>query len=1135
MVRAQTFRIGERFEIAKALSQEVKRLAWKRRLWALMAAFGVLVASASSVLLAFAILLRFAELVPALAFIWLARFGIALGTVSSMLSIWLGVRWLFRERLNQVLRAIDDAVGGETFRNAFDLANLREDETFVSPQFARIAIAEAWRKWQEANGNGLASTLTAHHRKRAFVAWAIALPLLCSVLLSVRFGWLSFPSFLELYRDAQAISAFEKHGRLRLSVLWNGKEATREMTVLKGSIVTAEVEASSQRLPLPKRLQVWLAWQVDGKVERTRMEKVGDGVFRAELTAAESGVLYAFSGKVESNRIRLQVVLPPQIAEWLVTVEPPSYTDLPSETFSSPKWQPLTVLKGSKVAVLGTATESLTEARTEFADSRSLLPTNSLSVEDRTVKWEGVVLAPVKMRLQFVDKFGFVGETDWLTINIRPDNPPKVVVSVSSDSAVAGGFLPLTVRAEDDFGVSEVSLQLGLGDAKQPPISPLSVPLNIAPSQQVEQTLALPIPADAAGKVLWVRAIAKDNDAISGPKSASSKWLSVRIREPEELAGTLQEWLERLKVWESWLQKGEWAKAQQELSRWLQRWRELIQQAQWSETPLTHQWLAEWLSHWQEHLRQKDLEGALQELWQMQRALERSLAEQKLAELAQEISALRAQQETIHDALRRHARPSSLASNQQQIAERTNEFVEKLKREADRWEKLDEPTVAFALQDVARILQRRPTEQAMRQAQGAMEQELREMALLRTHEALTDLREAEERLTSPTQSPLAQLYRRERNLLAQLLEQTERLRRDQTLLRQETENPQPSSLSTPKVSPQLPSKILSPPSPPEWGEVESLTPKREPALQTPQQSLAERQQQLRQRTEQMRRPLSEALRAVPQLSPEALHNLQEATAQMSDAAKTLQQGLSEAIRQQATRHQRAAESALQRLAENLRQALTMEQGTATQQMGAGENEAMALAQRQAQILRETQRLHRQQMQGQTPSQMRLRQLGAEEGTIRNALSRMEGFFGDALPPELRQRMQQSSQHLRWLEQNLPEGRLGKDAQQRQQHVLETLLQLAQVLSGQQGNQQGQQQARQGQTPSRPDINWGRFVEHGPPMRQVPEALQGAKGGASFAEPAKSISVPPPTPSTMLRPSVLPAYRDSVRKYQQQIR
>jgi len=125
MVRAQTFRIGERFEIARALFQAVKWLAWKRRLLALLAAFGLLVASVSSVLLAFTILLRFAEILPALTFIWLARFVIALGIVSSALSIWVGVRWLVRERLDQVLRAVDDAFGGETFRNAFDLANLR--------------------------------------------------------------------------------------------------------------------------------------------------------------------------------------------------------------------------------------------------------------------------------------------------------------------------------------------------------------------------------------------------------------------------------------------------------------------------------------------------------------------------------------------------------------------------------------------------------------------------------------------------------------------------------------------------------------------------------------------------------------------------------------------------------------------------------------------------------------------------------------------------------------------------------------------------------------------------------------------------------------------------------------------------
>ena len=81
MVRAQTFRIGERFEIAKALLQAVKRLAWKRRLWTFLSAFGLLATSVSSVLLVFAILLRFSELVPALAFIWLVRFGVTLGIV----------------------------------------------------------------------------------------------------------------------------------------------------------------------------------------------------------------------------------------------------------------------------------------------------------------------------------------------------------------------------------------------------------------------------------------------------------------------------------------------------------------------------------------------------------------------------------------------------------------------------------------------------------------------------------------------------------------------------------------------------------------------------------------------------------------------------------------------------------------------------------------------------------------------------------------------------------------------------------------------------------------------------------------------------------------------------------------------
>lgn len=1130
MVRAKDVSIGEKFEPAIALKRAVNLIAWQRKIWTSLAVSSLFAATVATATLAFVALFAVADYIATATVIWLFWLIPTFSTAAAIAVGFVGVRWLAQDRFAKVLVCVDQKLGGDEIRNALDLARLREDEKLVSPQLALVAIYRAWQIWQNASKNGLPKELLANHKKRACASLAVALLIFLSALLTAHIANFSFPALTEIYRNAQAVLAFERSGQLQLTV------ADDDKVVLKGTFVSVLVRAYCQNSPLPENLTVWISQRTEGKEERIRMQRLDGDEFFAKLVISENSTLRAFSGKVKSNSVHLKAVNPPQIAEWLITVEPPTYTNLQPETFTSSQWLPLRVLKGSKVTILATATEELRNVQCEFSVARSQTPSAFSLSDNRTIQWTATVLTPVRMKWRFVDKFGFAGETSWLDIRVQTDKPPEVSVTAGANPAVAGGFVPLTVRAEDDFGISQLAVQFGLSDEKKQPSSIRSVPLSFVPSTQVEQTLALPIPVEAVGKVLWVRAIAKDNDAVSGAKVSNSQWLLVRICEPEELLGTLQDWLERLKAWESWLQKGEWTKTQQELEKWLRRWQELLQQAQWSETPITQQWLAEWLSHWQEHLRRQDLESALHELWQMQIALERALAEQKLAELAQESAALRAQQEAIYNALRKFARPSSLAPSQHQLSERTKEFVNELNKEAKRWESLDEPNIAFALQGAAQVLERRPTDQTMLQAKEAMEQELREMALLRTHEALTDLREVEELLTSPTQNPLAQLYRRERNLLAQLLEQTERLRRDQSSLRQETEKSISSfrSESTRFESPgfQFP-QAMTPPPPPSWSEVEELSMERKTTQQPSQrQSLAERQGQLKQRAERMQRPLREVIRAVPQLSPDAHHTLQKAIGQMSDATKLLQKPSSYP---NAVHHQRQAESALQRLSEILMEALMTEHGTATQRMGAGENEAMALAQRQAQLLRETQRLHQQQRQGAMPSPARLRQLGAEEGSIRDALSRIEGFFGDALMPELRQRVQQSLQHLRWLEQNLPEGRLGNDPQQRQREVLETLLKLAQVLSGQQGNQQGQQQARQGQTPSQPDINWGRFVEHGPPMRQIPEALQGVKGGAAFVEPFRGKNALTLPSLTLPRTPIPPIYRDAVQKYHRQIR
>lgn len=1138
--------IGKQFEPAKALQRAVLMLAWKRRAWTVLTVVALLETTVAVFALTTAVIFAEHLRLSPHTLLWLLHASLGVPFIATVTIFAAAVSWLLRERFHHVIAEADKTLGvGDSLRNALDLAKLREDEQFVSPLFAKAAITQAWQQWQTAAQNGAVLSLTCLHRRRAALAWSIAA--LSGIGSFIIWQWLgvSVLALLSLYHEAKAVLEFERHGRLQVRI------DDADGIVLKGSRVRASVQAFNG-----KATMVRLCWQTDSGIRWLPTEPIGKNRFAATVTVSENGTLQAVCGKVKSKSVRLRAVLPPRVTEWLISLEPPAYTELPTDTFMTDEPQPLSVLKGTAVSITVTTSAPLQNAQCVM--SNGLMSNGSMSNEqwmvetsERTAQIRFVAMRPVRWRLRLFDRYGFDGETGWHTVTVEPDEPPTVRVLLETGIAMAGGFMPLTIQAEDDFGVSALALQFGLGDAKRPPSQPRTAPLTIAPNRKVERSLMLPMPITAVGSHLWVRGIAKDNDEVSGAKTSLSPWLVVRIGTSEDIIGTPHDWLQRLRQLEVWMQKGNWQKVRQELAQWQKDWQEQIRQAQWTNQALPHQWLAQWLEHLQEHLQRGDMTTALRELWQMQQALERAIGEQRLAELAQEASALRAMQEAVSDTLRQNANPQSLTTTQKHIAQRTEWLRQGLQDEMKRWEQLGEANIAFMLLDAAKALERRPTTQAMEQAAAAMQQRQTDAARQRSDEALSDLREVEERLTSPTQSPLAQMYRQERNRLAQLIEQTERLRRDQAALRQQTEakSRQRSAESETKQpssplhsAPRTPRSLLSPPPPPSWSEVEQLTPQqlfRSPSPAFRSLSPVERQRELRQRAEGLQRPLGDAMRTTPQISPQAPHHLQRAIEQMQQAEKELQKPESSGQKAEtAATYQRQAEQALRQLAEVLRQALQMEQGTAAQRMGAGENEAMVLAQRQAQLLRQTQQLHQQRQQGQRPSPSQLQRMGAEEGNIRRALSRAEGFFGDALPSELRQRLGQAQEQLQWLEEQLPRGETGEPTQGRQQQVLETLLQLAQALSGQQqGNQQGQQQrqGQQGQQPTTPDINWGRFVEHGPPLLEIPEALQGKKGGAAFVERAKGSVVLPLQPIVIPRITVPPAYHDMVQRYQRLMR
>ena len=246
---------------------------------------------------------------------------------------------------------------------------------------------------------------------------------------------------IALYRDAQAVLAFERNGKLRLQL------SDADGIVLKGTsvMVTAEAEGG-------KATFVRLRWQTPKGTHWLVMRPVGDNRFVAQLVVTESGKLQAVCGCIKSPSVSLLAVLPPRIGEWLVSVEPPDYAGLPAESFAEPPLR-LRLLKGTKVTVTATASSVLSAAQLLCEPTTSA----DVATDGRQVTIRFTVRQPFRWRLRLRDRYGFEGLTSWQRVEVQPDDPPKVAVLTGVKAVVAGGFAPLTVRAEDDFGVRQLA------------------------------------------------------------------------------------------------------------------------------------------------------------------------------------------------------------------------------------------------------------------------------------------------------------------------------------------------------------------------------------------------------------------------------------------------------------------------------------------------------------------------------------------------------------------------------------------------------------------------------------------------------------------------------------------------------
>jgi|GEM_PF-5373757 len=157
----------------------------------------------------------------------------------------------------------------------------------------------------------------------------------------------------------------------------------------------------------------------------------------------------------------IEVVAPPRVVRFDITLDPPAYTGLPQVT-DSRRVGHVEALVGTRVTLVGTSSAELAEARLLQGDAAEPV-TLPLGPDRRTFSYEFVVdtVGNTTYRLELVGTGG-VTAANPISYAIRgiADQPPLVQIeSPRSDVTVTPvGTVPVVVTGSDDFGLASVRL-----------------------------------------------------------------------------------------------------------------------------------------------------------------------------------------------------------------------------------------------------------------------------------------------------------------------------------------------------------------------------------------------------------------------------------------------------------------------------------------------------------------------------------------------------------------------------------------------------------------------------------------------------------------------------------------------------
>ncbi|MEK7335043.1 MAG: DUF4175 family protein, partial [Candidatus Binatota bacterium] len=296
--------------------------------------------------------------------------------------------------------------------------------------------------------------------------------------------------------------------------------------VVRGSTVTIHAAASGA-LPKSMELLLWSGAADDrekGPEERVPMDAIGSGRFSATIQDLQKSFQYrAVAGSFSSPSYTIEAIDPPEIGNLKLTLYPPHYTGLPTQTLLGGNVEGM---RGSTIRLEAASTKELVKGKILIDEGKEV----PLKINGRTLQGNLVLFQSQRYRILVEDTLGFRNAPISYEIRVRPDGFPVVEILKPAEELEVNGdeTLALEFSGRDDFGVQEVNLAIRIGDRQEKlPILKEGNKRLIARERFNWELGKLGL---REGEEAVYHLEILDNDTVSGPKMGTSRALRLRLK-----------------------------------------------------------------------------------------------------------------------------------------------------------------------------------------------------------------------------------------------------------------------------------------------------------------------------------------------------------------------------------------------------------------------------------------------------------------------------------------------------------------------------------------------------------------------------------------------------------------------------